>query len=78
MAERSGRFGLFTAAPPLAIGDDGHYQKTKARVDKNAENPNEVLIDPRNIITKNVKKGPGIDAVLFSHPGYHTVSDPYI
>jgi len=25
MAEKSGRFGLFTAAPPLCIGDDGHY-----------------------------------------------------
>jgi len=49
-----------------------------ARVDKNSDQPRAVLIDPPNIKTKPVKKGPGIDAVLFSKPGYVAVGDPYI
>ena len=36
-----------------------------------------MVIDPRNIITRPVKKGPGIDSVLFSTPGYNAVADPY-
>ena len=31
------RFGLFQAAPPLSIGDDGHYQKTKRKYYSNFE-----------------------------------------
>jgi len=77
-AEKCGRFGLFLAAPPLAIGDDGHYQKTKPRVDPTAENPKEIVIGPRNILTKNVKNGPAIDSTLFEKPGYTAVGDPYI
>ena len=49
-----------------------------ARVDKNAENPKEVLIDPPNIRTNPVKKGAAIDSVLFTKPGYVAVGDPYI
>ena len=49
-----------------------------ARVDKDGENPKEVLIDPPNIRTKPVKKGAAIDSVLFSKPGYTSVNDPYI
>jgi hypothetical protein len=36
-----------------------------------------VEIDPRNITTKNVKKGPAIDKVLFSAPGYISRDDPW-
>lgn len=55
MAERSGRHGLFTSYPPLAIGDNSVYQQKKPRVNRDAENPKEVLIDPPNIITNPVK-----------------------
>ena len=48
-----------------------------ARCDPNAENPKEVLIDPPNIKTNNVKKGAAIDKVLFSKPGYNAVGEPY-
>lgn len=72
------RFGLFQAAPPLSIGDDGQYQKTKARIDPLGENPKEVLINPKNVITRPVKKGPAIDSTLFDKPGYTAVGDPYI
>jgi len=44
---------------------------------KAGENPREVQIDPRNITTKNVKKGPAIDKVLFSAPGYNCLNDPW-
>lgn len=66
------------AAPPLCIGDDGHYQKTKPRVDSTAENPKEVISDPRNIRTNAVKKGPALDSVLFKAPSYVAVGDPYV
>ena len=48
-----------------------------ARCDPDGENPKEVLIDPPNIRTNPVKKGPGIDKVLFSVPGYNAVGEPY-
>jgi len=37
----------------------------------------EVAIDPPNIKTKNVKKGPSIDSVLFSKPSYNAIGDPF-
>ena len=48
-----------------------------ARVDKNSENPRDVVIDPPNIRTRPVKKGAAIDKVLFSAPGYNAVGDKY-
>lgn len=36
-----------------------------------------VIIQPRNIQTKNVKKGPAIDAVLFSKPSVNAIGDPW-
>ena len=50
---------------------------TIARVDKDGENPKEVLIDPPNIKTNPVKKGAAIDKVLFEKPSYIAVGDPY-
>ena len=38
-----------------------------ARVNREAENPKEVVIDPPNIKTNPVKKGAAIDKVLFHH-----------
>lgn len=32
---------------------------------------------PRNILTKNVKKGPAIDSVLFSKPTVNAIGDPW-
>ena len=49
-----------------------------ARVDRNGDNPREVLIDPPNIRTKPVKKGAAIDSVLFSKPGVNALGDPYV
>ena len=37
----------------------------------------EVMIDPPNIKTNPVKKGPSIDKVLFVAPGYNAVGEPY-
>ena len=48
-----------------------------ARVDKEGENPRDVIIDPPNITTKPVKKGPAIDKVLFSKPDHIAVGEPY-
>ena len=48
-----------------------------ARVNKDGENPREVLIDPPNIRTNPSKKGASIDKVLFSAPGYNAVGDKY-
>ncbi len=48
-----------------------------ARVDKDGENPKEVLSDPPNIRTNGVKKGAAIDSTLFSLPGYNAVGDMY-
>ena len=48
-----------------------------ARCDPTSENPKEVLIDPRNIITNPVKKGPSIDKVLLLRPSYNAVGEPY-
>jgi len=48
-----------------------------ARVDRNAENPKEVLSDPKNITTNPVRKGAAIDKVLFGAPGYNAVGEPY-
>lgn len=53
------------------------YFQFKARVDRNAEDPKEVLIDPPNIRTNPVKKGPAIDKVLFKAPGYNAVGEKY-
>ena len=36
-----------------------------------------VIIDPPNIITNPVKKGPSIDACLFSKPTYNAVGEPF-
>jgi len=77
MAERSGRFGLFTAYPPLSIGDDSMYKQKKPRVNPEGENPKEVVIDPPNIKTNAVKKGAAIDKVLFSKPGYNALGEVY-
>ena len=49
-----------------------------ARIDRDGENPREVLIDPPNIRTNPVKKGAAIDKVLFGKPGYNAVGDPYV
>ena len=48
-----------------------------ARVNKDGDNPREVLSDPPNIRTNPVKKGASIDKVLFSAPGYNAVGDKY-
>ena len=37
----------------------------------------EVAIDPPNIRTNPVKRGPGIDGVLFSKPSYTAIGDPF-
>ena len=49
-----------------------------ARVDPNGENPKEVLIDPPNIRTNPVKKGPAIDKVLIGGMAYTSIGDPYV
>ena len=45
-----------------------------ARIDPTSE-LKEVVIDPPNIRTNPVKKGPGIDKVMFSVPGYNAVGE---
>lgn len=43
----------------------------------NRDEDGNVIIHPRNILTKNVKRGSAIDAVLFDAPSYNAVGDPY-
>lgn len=66
------RFGLFTAAAPLAISDDSMFPTKKARKDEE----NNVIIAPKNVTTKNIRKG-GVDSVLFSKPSYNAVGEPF-
>lgn len=77
IVHRNGRFGLFMAYPPLAIGENSMYQQKKPRCNPEGENPKEVLSDPKNITTNPVKRGPGIDKVLFLAPSYNAVGELY-
>ena len=46
-------------------------------MNRQADNPKEVLIDLPNVTSKPVKKGPAIDKVLFSRPGYNALGEKY-
>lgn len=45
-------------------------------MDKNAENPREVLIDPPNVKTNKVRRGRS-DKVLFMRPSYTSIGDKF-
>ena len=47
-------------------------------MNKDGDNPREVIIDPPNIRTNPVKKGPAIDKVLLGGMAYTSVGDPYV
>jgi len=57
---------------PLAISDDSMFPPKKALKDEE----NNVIIAPKNVTTKNVRKG-HVDSVLFSKPSYNAVGEPF-
>jgi hypothetical protein len=66
---RPGRWGLFTAQPPLAIGETKTYGGSKRKfalltVSAKRGEGGEVLIAPKNILTSPIKKG-HTDKILF-------------
>lgn len=65
------RFGMFSSPAPLAVSDAQFPQK-KPHKDEDG-----VIIAPRNILTRNVKKGAAIDSVLFSKAAFTSIDDPY-
>lgn len=59
------RFGLFSSAAPIAIGDDGEYKIKKANRDAEGL----VIAGPRNFYTKKAKRGRD-DSIYFEKPNY--------
>ena len=69
-------FGFFDEPKPLCLGDDSLFKKTQMRVDPTSENPRKVLLDKKQIITSNSKKG-SLDDALFSKPDYNALECLY-
>jgi len=64
--KQQGKFGQFSLPAPLALGETNMFIPTKNFKDEEGN----VTIGIRNFQTRNVKKGPAIDSVLFSVAPY--------
>ena len=69
----SNRFGLFNAAPPIAVGENNYGVKKIPERDENGK----PLAGPRNFYTNKKIQGKTPDNCLFSKPTYNSIGDPF-